>query len=56
MLISLMSAPAGEHRWGASYVRQQVSPWEHFRRGNAAAGVIAAVLGPALAAWSKNLF
>jgi hypothetical protein len=36
MLISLMLAPAGEHRWGANYVRQQVIQWEHFRRGNAA--------------------
>ncbi len=30
-----MLAPAGEHRWGADYVRQQVTRWEHFRRGNA---------------------
>jgi DNA replication protein DnaC len=30
-----MLAPAGEHRWGANYVRQQVIQWEHFRRGNA---------------------
>jgi len=37
MLISLMLAPAGEHRWGADYVRQQVTCWEHFRRGNAPA-------------------
>ena len=35
MLISLMPAPAGKHRWGANYVRQQVSPGEQFRRGNA---------------------
>ena len=37
MLLSLMSAPAGEHRWGANYVRQQISRWEHFRQGNAPA-------------------
>ncbi len=30
-----MLAPAGEHRWGADYVRQQVIRREHFRRGNA---------------------
>jgi len=35
MLINLMPAPAGEHRWGADYVRQQVTRGEHFRRGNA---------------------
>ena len=35
MLIRLMPAPAGEHRWGTNYVRQQVNPGEQFRRGNA---------------------
>ncbi len=30
-----MLAPAGEHRRGADYVRQQVTRGEHFRRGNA---------------------
>ena len=34
-----MLAPAGEHRWGANYVRQQVIQWEHFRRGNAMWGM-----------------
>ena len=43
MLINLMPAPAGEHRWGASYVRQQVSPGEQFRRGNAKTILIVAL-------------
>jgi hypothetical protein len=37
MLISFMSAPTGEDRWGASYVRQQFNQGSHFRRGNAVA-------------------
>jgi len=36
----LTLAPAGEHRWGANYVRQQVIQWEHFRRGNAESAAI----------------
>ncbi len=43
MLIRLMLAPAGKHRWGADYVRQQVTRWEHFRRGNALYRMIVAV-------------
>jgi len=35
MLIRLMPAPAGEHRWGANYVRQRVNSREQLRRGNA---------------------
>ena len=48
MLISLMSAPADKHRWGASYVRQQVSPEEHFRRGNATTIQIVALQASAI--------
>jgi len=43
MLIRLMLAPAGEHRWGADYVRQQVSRREHSWRGNAPGALKVAV-------------
>ena len=35
MLITSCTPPVGEHRWGASYVMQQVSRGERFRRGYA---------------------
>jgi flavin-dependent dehydrogenase len=42
MLIRLIIGPADEHRSGANQMRQHFSFREHFRRGNAAAGWLAA--------------